>query len=516
MPSSASSSISYPPNVKCFKSLKRSPYPRDIDVKDLPLEIKNKFLLHLQKNNNTHKPFPPKGFVEGDVNDAHYRCAWDNRDNPSSILGPLDRARQSFGGILNTQNNHGNVMTISSVLVDVLNDSIQPEDQILEIGSSKGFQAFQMLSRGAFVTGVDFSHKDLREFESDLKKIPNHQTLLSRWTKIVGRFPDGKSLQQLEKNKFDTVLMSHVAHYLTGPDLRVGIKKIHEWLKNGGRFFFQALTPYSNPYATHISEFEKKHSNNEEWPGYHEKTNSTGVFMPSKGHPIHPDIIKRELEQAGFKIDMINYASLMNLPHDHPPALADARNRAEDSYTVMPRTSGSGGLPNGINQGYPVTYQELEKFVKNNGTKEELIEIANKLQKRKDLYKQALSDQHSFAFTKAIDNFNTVYFNRHKQPLGLTRDDFLNYDMTNGGFENKSKDDEYIVEHQKNPTDVLYASAAKASIFFKTYPQIRQALILKPKIAYGVLNTMETVIVIAHKPKSSKRSLANNNPHTRS
>lgn len=297
------------------------------------------------------------------------------------LIGPLEEVlaeSNTTGKNMGLAGSHlGNVVYTPSHILNSLFDSVQPGDLILDIGGSRGIQAFPMLSRGANVTVADLNSQDLLALERSLSP-----DLRNRLDTVVGHFPTAPVFSDqgwLEKYKF--ILMSHVAHYLTGPELREGLQKIYSWLKPGGFFYFQALTPYSNPYQWRMLIAEGQQAGGHEWPDYfsteekqdYNKTNPTkvrmyhGRNMPDYGHPISPRIIQRELEAAGFQVESINYATFS-------PGLTDII--------------------------YPVTYQELERYVKNLVNPipyQEKEEIAQKLAKYPALLKLANEDAENYA-----------------------------------------------------------------------------------------------------------------------
>lgn len=292
--------------------------------------------------------------VQFDLNAQSYSC--DQTDFENDILrkahieqmGPFSQfiknkaGTELTGRLGQSESQRGNIVYTPSYILNILYDSVSRLDTVMDIGGSIGIQAFPILTTGAKVTVVDLSARDINQLEiktpSDLQ-----QNLIT----VVGKFPDIQPpAQQTWIESFTVILMSHVAHYLTGSELRKGIKEINLWLKPGGRFYFQALTPYSNPYKWRMLIAEDLRKEGVEWPGFfsgEEKRNFARenpgreviLFeengMPDSGHPISPEIIKRELEASGFKISYINYGSF--------------------DEELAGKT-------------YPVSYQELERYVK--------------------------------------------------------------------------------------------------------------------------------------------------------
>lgn len=292
-------------------------------------------------------------------------------------LGPLQEVISATSSMGYTQSHLGNVVYSPSYILGVLFDSVVEGDMVLDIGGSRGIQTFPMLSLGAHVTVLDLSEEDIRKLE--IETSPNIRDKLET---VVAKFPSDMRLDSKNwENGFDVILMSHVAHYLSGDQLREGVNKVKLWLKPGGQFFFQALTPYSNPYAWRMLIADEKQQQGDEWPGYFTELEKEGFVkkypgrvklydprdsMPNYGHPIHPDIIKRELEAQGLEITYINYGTFNQ-------DLTEKR--------------------------YPVTYHDLEKYVKRHVYPidgEEASRIKNQLARLPNLLKIVESDANSY------------------------------------------------------------------------------------------------------------------------
>lgn len=234
-----------------------------------------------------------------------------------------------------TRNGFGCNVFETNFLTNLFYSHCQPRMCILDIGSGAGVNTFVALKKGAEVIAVDLAAENLELLWGSI--IPEYRQNL--WL-TFNPFPEKTTFF---RNSLDGILMSHVAHYLTGPQLRLGIEKIYNWLKPEGYFFFQSLTPYSNPYFWNAFHTDLVARYGQEWPGYfrdekkelmhrHDLITAphTPSSMPNFGHPIHPYIIERELKRVGFEIMYINYGSFSPL----------------------------------LSQKYPVTYQEIEVYVK--------------------------------------------------------------------------------------------------------------------------------------------------------
>jgi SAM-dependent methyltransferase len=202
--------------------------------------------------------------------------------------------------------------------------TFQVEDKpvkILDIGAATGANDLDLVKQGAIVIANDLSKSlpDLLRFRSRLTQEEKDRVWFN-----TNSFPD--KLDQPE-NSFDAILLSHVAHYLTGPQIRYGFKKIYRWLKPDGKLFFQALTQYSIPFQWRRKTVANLLKLDHEWPGWFGNAPKQieyelGVQVadmysknsfPTFGHPLQPQILERELLKAGFIIESLGYATLNNI-----------------------------------------------------------------------------------------------------------------------------------------------------------------------------------------------------------
>lgn len=232
-----------------------------------------------------------------------YTCTFDYRNYK---LESEKASKIHYNGADDTDNQRGDIIFSNNYLLFNFENYINQGMHVLDIGTAKGNNALKALRKGAFITANDISQTALNSFVQLLNS--KEASLL----KLNSRpFPD--YLEQ-PHDFYDTVLLSHVAHYLSGTQIRFGLKKIFSWLKPQGRFFFQALTPYSGPYYYRASEIETlEQLGTTEWPGWR-RSGYSNKNMPNFGHPLPIRIIERELIKAGFKIVYLNYGSIDEAP----------------------------------------------------------------------------------------------------------------------------------------------------------------------------------------------------------
>ena len=240
--------------------------------------------------------------------------------------------------LVSTKNHMGDICFERTYILDQYGKAVGPTAKVIDIGTATGKNAYDALKKGAFVTALDLSLDHLvylfRHTPTQLRK---------RLWLNPSRFPSETNFLPKSKN---VALISHVIHYLPGEDIRLGFKKIHDWLDDNGVLFIQNLSPYAPPFAFRALQADSLLHQGHEWPGYFSNI-YVNEGMPSFGHPLHPSILERELKKAGFAIRYINYAS-----YDHK------------QNHIAP---------------YPVSYQEIENYFKNHMTLDEVKNFEVKL-----------------------------------------------------------------------------------------------------------------------------------------
>ena len=116
--------------------------------------------------------------------------------------------------------------------------ALRPEDRVMEIGSGLGeILAASQRRVGAAQPyfGIDLSYQMVRRARGGLE--PGRPSL---------HFMVASALQMpFRRRCFDVVLLSHVAKYLTDPQLRQLLAQVRDLLRPGGRFVLWEFRPYA-------------------------------------------------------------------------------------------------------------------------------------------------------------------------------------------------------------------------------------------------------------------------------
>lgn len=172
--------------------------------------------------------------------------------------------------------------------------------EVLDMGCAYGVATREVLERGGSVTACDMEagHVEILEREMPAE-------LRGRLRTAVGELPDA----EFPDGAFGAILCSRVVHFLTGEQIRTSLKKMHRWLKPGGRLFVIADTPYTGFWFSTAPEYERRKADGEEWPGYIDDVAPllsreelpAGMFRFL--NPLDPDILRRECERAAFIVE---------------------------------------------------------------------------------------------------------------------------------------------------------------------------------------------------------------------
>ena len=184
---------------------------------------------------------------------------------------------------------------------------------VLEIGPAYGWVLKQTLEKGAQVIANDISKEHLAIIVDSIR---SDNAMLNKLFVYPGAFP-GEI--ELPNDSIGSVLVSRVFHFLDVEDINIGLKKIHNWLIDGGKLYFTACSVYHDSIREQILDiFQAKFNNGELWPG--RVTNHKKVTK-SKHLPYTQDFfhvfdipqLEKIIPKYGFKIDHI---SLFDYPND--------------------------------------------------------------------------------------------------------------------------------------------------------------------------------------------------------
>lgn len=170
-------------------------------------------------------------------------------------------------------------------------EQCRPAAVVLDIGAGFGAASVAALRAGAVVMANDI----------DVEPLENIEGLRI----VAGRFPDQIDF---EDGSFDAVNASSVLHFLKGPELEGGMRKVARWLKPGGKLFAQTASPYMLPFAAFVPEYARRVERGLKWPGWIAKASEWSTHrllgqMPREIHLLDDRVLTRVAEDAGLRVE---------------------------------------------------------------------------------------------------------------------------------------------------------------------------------------------------------------------
>lgn len=155
--------------------------------------------------------------------------------------------------------------TISPVAESFLKNSCESGKRVLDIGA--GFNDIPLIAlknEVAEYVATDISPEHLailkeRAQQSIPERYHNHLTLIP-----------GKSPQILNEidGKFDAILADKVIHFFAPEEILDFMKWARNKLNRGGKLYITVAAPYSKRFSTLLPEYEKRKTENIQFPGY--------------------------------------------------------------------------------------------------------------------------------------------------------------------------------------------------------------------------------------------------------
>jgi SAM-dependent methyltransferase len=233
----------------------------------------------------------------------------------TSEMRQLQRPPADEYGFVKTLNNQGFMTNyLDEFSEEFVSFAPQAPGPALDIGAAYGVAAIAALDSGAtvFANDIDSRHLELLRQEV-IERIPTLN--MDKLNLITGKFPEDL---EFAPRSLGAVLACRVFHFFDGPTITRGLKKIHEWLAPGGKFFLVCETPYVNGLQTFWPIYEERVLSGEFWPGFIEDFKSIDPSrakdLPTSLHLFEPFVLCRALTEAGFKVERSNTIARPNFP----------------------------------------------------------------------------------------------------------------------------------------------------------------------------------------------------------
>ena len=204
------------------------------------------------------------------------------------------RIPERFGSSGPTANNFGMIVHTETRLIKEWISGSKGKF-IVDIGCGTGDHIISALKNGALgAIGIDLSAAHIKTLVLDTPA-----QLVPLLKVEVSRFP---SHFNLLSNSVDSILTSHLFHYLSPQEIKLGLQKIFDALKPGGKVFIQSMTIFGGLFQMkrHAGPTGKEHLLDPDWPDYPFFFDEE-PGLPKIGHPQDLKILTRELDKIGFK-----------------------------------------------------------------------------------------------------------------------------------------------------------------------------------------------------------------------
>jgi len=169
------------------------------------------------------------------------------------------------GNKSSTLNGTGYVFfTPSPISYEFLNSECVPRKSVLEIGAGFGDLPIQALKNGVQeYYANDISNEHLQILLDKVRtKVPDKITQLKI---ISGKAPE---ILKIIDKKFDAIIADKVIHFLTPEEIGEFLKLAELLLKENGKLYITAASPYSQRYKDILNEYLARKNQGDSFPGY--------------------------------------------------------------------------------------------------------------------------------------------------------------------------------------------------------------------------------------------------------
>ncbi len=228
---------------------------------------------------------------------------------PEVLPPPLESDEPQLKVLQKTRNHMGDAVSSETEVIRYFLQEA-PRQTILDLGCAFGGNTEKALKQGAtHITAIDLDVRHLESFKQRIIATYGEQSsvYLSKVQLIQGSAP--ALLTSLQNNSFDSILFSHVLHYMAPEEIDQTLVECMRILKPGGKIFIQALMINSEPYpfdlqlrrallkaqpvSTSDTSCPKK-----SWPTFLTKDEFSGPMR----HPQDPGVLREALIRHHFAL----------------------------------------------------------------------------------------------------------------------------------------------------------------------------------------------------------------------
>jgi SAM-dependent methyltransferase len=224
---------------------------------------------------------------------------------------PAEIPATRFQGAVPTLNGRGFMLeALDSCADEFVSFAAEAEGEVLDIGCAYGVASLAALNAGARVCACDMEPRHLDKL---IEQTPPE--VRSQLRTVTGILPE----VEFPSGTFHAILASRVIHFLSGPDLRIALNAMFDWLRPGGRLYLVADTPYMPGWDDIVPSYQAAKSAGDLWPGLipdfarYSASNAESSDRPHFLNTLDPDILERECRLAGFEIARASFFGLQRL-----------------------------------------------------------------------------------------------------------------------------------------------------------------------------------------------------------
>ncbi|XP_055338106.1 demethylmenaquinone methyltransferase-like [Paramacrobiotus metropolitanus] len=170
---------------------------------------------------------------------------------------------------------------------------------ILDLGVAYGYTSKQLLEAGASVVANELSAEMLDDLLSNVSEEEKGRLQLKPGSALDLDFP---------AESFDGILASRCFQFFKPDEMRSMLARFAKWLRPGGKLCLTVSSPYLCKAIPFLDEYNRRRAAGVEFPGYFETAELETILEGLKHmHFVDLDVLKREVERAGFVVEKLAY-----------------------------------------------------------------------------------------------------------------------------------------------------------------------------------------------------------------
>ena len=231
---------------------------------------------------------------------------------------------ESMPGLVPTLNKCGYMFTHNSIASRAFIDSAKTAKQdLMDVGCAYGISTLKALKntkRRVIAIDKCQEHLDILMNNVTRKEINN---ILPICCDFPSDFRKKKAFRIKDEN-ISGILCSHLLTLFTPEAIVETLECFYRLLEVGGFLYLTASTPESRVFNGFYAEYSKRLKRGERWPGIinnccwsHNLSESERGNLPVWANLLDKKTLSREVEEAGFIIQSINYEYPSNLTKEY-------------------------------------------------------------------------------------------------------------------------------------------------------------------------------------------------------